>query len=117
MGKRYRDFSEEELREYHRIKHKEWRDKNRVRYREIVRKSLAKHRGKYYNSKEYKKTLAKRELNNKKILNKIKSKKCVFCGKKETEAHHFDYNKPLNVYWMCKKCHSIFHMILRRTKL
>lgn len=34
---------------------------------------------------------------------------CVVCGE-EAEGHHMDYNKPLEIVWVCKKHHmSIFH--------
>lgn len=37
----------------------------------------------------------------------IKPLVCDGCGKvKKLEAHHEDYSKPLDVSWLCKKCHS-----------
>lgn len=30
---------------------------------------------------------------------------CVQCGNPKSQAHHHDYSKPLDVVWMCFKCH------------
>jgi hypothetical protein len=112
----YKDLTKEEKRKYHNIKHQEYRDRNREKYREIVRKSLAKFRNKKYSESDYLKKKARTEFNNKRINKKINSKECVFCKKEKTEGHHPDYSNPLFVYWMCKKCHSIFHEILKKSK-
>jgi hypothetical protein len=34
---------------------------------------------------------------------------CAICGSMDTEAHHEDYSKPLEVVWLCKKHHREKH--------
>ncbi|MHC4647806.1 MAG: hypothetical protein ACYTBJ_20275 [Planctomycetota bacterium] len=36
---------------------------------------------------------------------------CEKCGAEPTEAHHEDYSKPLEVIWLCPRCHKREHSI------
>lgn len=37
----------------------------------------------------------------------VKPNVCSRCGKKRRiHGHHYDYTKPLAVYWLCPKCHK-----------
>ena len=36
---------------------------------------------------------------------KIKRGPCRYCGDLKTQGHHSDYSKPLDVEWVCQKCH------------
>jgi hypothetical protein len=45
---------------------------------------------------------------------KIRKLPCAFCGLTDRlEAHHHDYNKPLDVTWLCSACHSRYHALER----
>ena len=53
-----------------------------------------------------------------KIREKIKAGKmiresCIICGLSKTEGHHDDYDKPLEVEWLCMTHHRALHKILR----
>lgn len=47
---------------------------------------------------------------------KIKRLKCEIC-KGISQAHHNDYDKPLNVIWLCAKHHKRLHLIFPMEKL
>jgi hypothetical protein len=40
---------------------------------------------------------------------KIIKQPCISCGDLNTEGHHHDYTKPLDVVWYCRKCHLNHH--------
>lgn len=34
---------------------------------------------------------------------------CEVCGKRNVDAHHDDYARPLDVRWLCRSHHKIHH--------
>ncbi len=40
---------------------------------------------------------------------KLKKSACEVCGDLESEAHHDDYSRPLDVRWLCPKHHRVEH--------
>lgn len=49
---------------------------------------------------------ARHVLNHAIAAGKVSPQPCAECGEHETEAHHPDYLKPLDVVWLCKNCHE-----------
>jgi hypothetical protein len=43
----------------------------------------------------------------------IKRESCYVCDDVNSQAHHFDYNKPLEVIWVCPKHHKSIHKIYK----
>lgn len=59
--------------------------------------------------------LQKKKANARSYLNtylkrgKVHKTNCQSCGWPDVEAHHPDYDKPLEVIWYCRKCHLDHH--------
>lgn len=76
---------------------------------------------KYYRSEAKKENNRRwREKNKEKIkahkilnraINKgwLLRKPCIACGQENAHGHHFDYNKPLEIIWLCKIHHGQLH--------
>ena len=59
------------------------------------------------------KTRAKRIVSESLKKGDIKKKPCAFCDSKNTDAHHFDYDSPLKVIWLCRAHHQFVHSSIR----
>ncbi len=90
----------DKFREYDR----EWYKKNRER--------AIKNQADYNKRPEQKiKVSARKKLQKAVYRGKIKRLKC-HCGK-ESDAHHTDYSKPLEVIWLCRQHHTELHKKLK----
>ena len=64
-------------------------------------------------------TDAKKRANARAYLNtylrrgKVQKKPCIICGSEDSQAHHQDYNKPLDVIWLCREHHLLVHEIYK----
>ena len=44
---------------------------------------------------------------------KLVKQSCKRCGSEKTEAHHENYDEPLNIVWLCSVCHKKRHNELK----
>lgn len=63
---------------------------------------------KHYNN-NWTKARARTELKRAVRLGKIQRKHCRVCGEPRSDGHHHDYSRPLEVDWLCFKCHREEH--------
>jgi len=76
--------------------HAEHQRLNRMPYSELS--DLQKKKS---NARAYLNTYVRRGL--------VKKEPCCICGNENSEGHHTDYSKPLQVAWLCRGCHRELH--------
>jgi len=67
--------------------------------------SQKRHRAKHPNKARIRDRTSKR-INRDKTLERLS---CCLCGDEKSEAHHYNYDHPLNVIFLCKKHHTLVH--------
>lgn len=100
----------------------EWRkkrsEKSLRRYKEIIKDPILlekererdRNRIKKINPISILKSQARSMVNNALKNGRIRKSDCEECQSNESvQAHHDDYSKPLQVRWLCIKCHNILH--------
>lgn len=80
----------------------EWQ-KNNVEKRRATDRRTKKRM--YANPEKYQEFLARQAV----YLAKLPKKPCEVCGQIKAQAHHDDYNKPLDVRWLCHQHHVEWH--------
>ena len=116
-NRKWREANLEKSREYSRKRQEnnpekerekgiKWREANPEKQRAIAKKTHEKYpeKGKARNKFTH-------ELRAGKIIRPTNCSRCDFVGM--IEGHHHDYSKPLNVIWLCRKCHAKEHRRLR----
>lgn len=96
-AKEYAEHNRDKVKEYQ----KEYRKKNREKLNKYSSEMRSKRKQKYGEAHHF----VSHALAN----SKIEKKPCDVCGAEDAEAHHDDYNKPLEVRWLCRACHAEWH--------
>ena len=101
----------------HSVKSDEIRAYDRERSK-LPHRRLARARGlEKEKAKSPERAKARSAVNNAVRDGRLRKMDCVFCGSSNTVAHHHDYNKPLDVTWLCTPCHTRFHALELMSKL
>ncbi len=104
------DCTKEDARENRRKNGEKIRKYDRERAKTPKRKELASRQQKKYRAKNRVKDRAHNKLHRAVKMGFVFKKPCAVCGaKRNLEAHHFDYSKPLEVIWLCSLHHSAVH--------
>jgi len=84
----------------------EWVEKERIRHINKFRKY------RHGTEEEVKKINARAMVTRAIAENKIKRLPCVVCGNPKSQGHHEDYDKPLEITWLCIRHHNDRHIHL-----
>ena len=96
--KKYKAYNKAYMKEYHKTEKFKAYQKN---YQKTDKYKIQK---KNYDRKKYKTIECKARW----ISKRIKREKCIFC-ENLGEKHHLDYNKPLDVIFLCREHHVQVH--------
>jgi len=103
-----------ENREKHMEVCRQWQRDNRDKVNEYQKRARKKHREvtRRWNQNNPDRIKAHKLLNYAVFKGEVtKLNTCQVCGceSKDVEGHHYDYSKPLEVIWVCTKCHGWIH--------
>ena len=90
------------------------KDCNRIYHKEYEKLNPRLEHNKNIHKIYRKKRNARASLQQAVKVGKIIRERCLICSDITTEAHHFDYEYPLKVLWLCRKHHVYLHVINRR---
>lgn len=94
---------------------REWRARNRERVNQQSRAYTERHRerrlasSRAHDARFPERKAARKIVRLAMLRGEVERKLCEKCGSQESQAHHEDYSKPLDVRWLCAACHGKEH--------
>jgi len=77
----------------------------RERFKRPERKKAVSGYQRTMREKNPEKTRARQALQRAVLAGRVIKSPCILCGDVNSQAHHDDYLKPLDVEWLCFRCH------------
>ena len=96
------------IREHNRARTAAYRAADPERAKRQGRENMARYRAKTGNT-VHSEARAHRILNGALKRGYMTRQPCERCGAEKTDAHHDDYSRPLDVRWLCRRCHMAVH--------
>lgn len=84
----------------------EYRQRDRARFKTPERKEVVKRARAKMREEHPEKIKARAAVSNAIRDGRITKEPCHLCGNPNSEAHHEDYSRPLDVHWVCQECHQ-----------
>lgn len=102
----YREYDKKRFQEDPRVKERH----KRYQKTDACKESMAKSRKKWLENNQHKRHAHNKVNNAVRDGVLIKPNNCESCGSSgRIEGHHEDYDKPLEVMWLCRNCHAKQH--------
>jgi ribosomal protein S27AE len=86
-----------------------YREYDRQRFKTTERQQSLARRQKRYRASNPEKNKARNDVSRALRTGVLVRQPCEKCGDIKVDAHHDDYSKPLDVRWLCRRCHLIEH--------
>lgn len=106
---RCKDCHKARMREL-RLTNPEFQERDRARAKQPQRKAMSRQNTIKWRNQHPDAYRAQTAVGNALRDGKLRKDPCAICGAtSHVHAHHTDYKKPLDVRWLCAKCHHRIH--------
>lgn len=104
-----KECTKRDVREWHASTRPARHAYERRRYQEPERRASVATHAKATRARHPEKYRARTAVSNAVRDGRLCRKPCEQCGADKAQAHHHDYSKPLDVEWLCFRCHMAEH--------
>lgn len=100
-----KECTKADVSENYAMRRRQYSDYDKKRFKTPERKAQMKEAQRIRRKKNPEKYKAYNAVSNAVRVGRLVREPCVYCGDPKSQGHHDDYSKPLDVRWVCFKCH------------